>query len=54
MLCALGPLPLAAHEVLPAIMDVRQVEDRLDFVVSLNLEAILAGIDLSSLTDTNL
>jgi hypothetical protein len=54
LLCALGPLPLAAHEVLPAIMDVRQVEDRLDFVVSLNLEAILAGIDLSSLTDTNL
>lgn len=50
----LAPQRLAAHEIVPAIADMTQVEDRLAFSVTLNIEAILAGIDLSSVSDTNI
>ncbi|NBT33609.1 MAG: HupE/UreJ family protein, partial [Rhodobacteraceae bacterium] len=50
---SLAPQRLAAHEIVPAIADMTQVGDRLAFSVTLNIEAILAGIDLSSVTDTN-
>ncbi|MBV7410838.1 HupE/UreJ family protein [Maritimibacter sp. DP1N21-5] len=42
-----------AHEVQPAIADVTVSEGRVDVTVILNGEAIAAGIDLSSITDTN-
>lgn len=44
---------LRAHEVQPAIADMEQTDDGLAFTVTLNLEGILAGIDLSAVTDTN-
>lgn len=45
--------PLRAHEVLPAIADMTQVDGRLEFNVRLNIEGLLAGIDLSEVEDTN-
>jgi len=49
----LAPQRLAAHEIVPAIADMTQVDDRLAFSVTLNIEAVLAGIDLSTVSDTN-
>lgn len=43
-----------AHEVLPSIADMTQVDDRLEFEVRANLEGFIAGIDLGSVADTNL
>jgi len=45
--------PLRAHEVVPAIADMTRTGDRLEFSISLNLEGMVAGIDLTSVTDTN-
>lgn len=42
-----------AHEVQPAIADVTVTQDEVAVTVILNGEAIVAGIDLSSITDTN-
>lgn len=47
------PSPVHAHEVVPAIADMTQSDAALDFVVTLNLEALIAGIDMSAITDTN-
>ncbi len=46
-------LPARAHEVRPAIADMTQDGSRLVFDVRLNLEGVLAGIDLSAVADTN-
>ena len=43
----------SAHEVIPAIVDMEQVEDRLVFDVAAPLESFVAGIDLNGLGDTN-
>jgi len=51
LLLAAGPAP--AHEVLPAIADMTETGGRLAFRVSLNLEGVLAGVDLATVTDTN-
>lgn len=42
-----------AHEVLPAIADMEQKGSALTFEVRLNLEGVVAGIDLSQTDDTN-
>ncbi len=42
-----------AHEVLPAIADMTEVDGRLEFQVTVNLEGIIAGIDLTEVSDTN-
>ncbi|MCK0122620.1 HupE/UreJ family protein [Loktanella sp. F6476L] len=46
-------LPARAHEVLPAIADMEQVDDSLAFNVRLNVESFIAGIDLTETADTN-
>ncbi|MEL6571067.1 MAG: hypothetical protein AAFQ64_05380 [Pseudomonadota bacterium] len=46
-------LPLRAHEVLPAISDMEQVDDRLEFNTRLSIESFIAGIDLGTVIDTN-
>ena len=43
----------AAHEVLPSIADMTQTDDTLSFDVRLNIESLLAGVDLSAVSDTN-
>lgn len=43
----------AAHEVLPSIADMEQDGSALNFDVRLNIESFIAGIDQSSITDTN-
>ncbi|NND48631.1 MAG: HupE/UreJ family protein [Rhizobiales bacterium] len=45
--------PAIAHEVRPAIADVEVVSDRLDMELRLAIEAMVAGIDLEGLADTN-
>ncbi len=42
-----------AHEVRPAIADVTLTPDRLEMAIQLSAEAMLAGIDLSGIVDTN-
>lgn len=44
---------LRAHEVLPSIADMTRDDDTLTFVVSLNIESFIAGIDQSFITNTN-
>ena len=46
-------LPARAHEVLPAIADMEQVEDELQFDIRLNIESFIAGIDLTETADTD-
>lgn len=43
----------AAHEVVPSIADMTKVDDVLRFDVRLSLEGVVAGIDLSEVSDTN-
>jgi hypothetical protein len=42
-----------AHEVLPAIGDMTQVENRLEFDIRLNIEGFVAGINLTEAANTN-
>lgn len=46
-------LPLNAHEIRPAIADIRVQELAVDIEISLTLEALVAGLDLADLQDTN-
>lgn len=46
-------LPARAHEVLPAIADMEQVGDELQFDIRLNIESFIAGIDLTETADTD-
>ncbi len=43
----------AAHEVLPAIADMTEVDGVLQFEVRANIESFVAGIDLTEVADTN-
>ena len=43
----------SAHEVIPSIADMAEENGRLAFEIRLNLEGMVAGIDLSEVTDTN-
>ncbi|MEM7427087.1 MAG: HupE/UreJ family protein [Pseudomonadota bacterium] len=56
-LCLVIMLALAgtahSHEVRPAVADLEIGPDRVEISVRLSLEALLAGIDLSQITDTN-
>lgn len=45
--------PAMAHEMSPAIADIEIGEDSLEMSIILQGEAMVAGIDLSSVTDTN-
>ena len=45
--------PLRAHEVTPAIADMKAEGDVIRFDIRLNVEAFVAGIDLDGLADTN-
>jgi len=49
----MGPSQARAHEVLPAIADMTQDGDQLVFDVDMNLEGIVAGVNLSAFADTN-
>lgn len=49
----LVPGAVRAHEVAPAIIDMSVAQGRLELVMRLNLEAILAGVDQSVYADTN-
>ncbi len=42
-----------AHEVLPSIADMREVDGRIVFEVSANIESFVAGINLTETADTN-
>ncbi|MEJ6401982.1 HupE/UreJ family protein [Yoonia sp. 2307UL14-13] len=42
-----------AHEIVPAIVDMTRVDDRLVFEMEANLESFVAGIDLSTVSDTD-
>ena len=44
---------VAAHEVLPAIADVTHEGEQVKFDVRLNLETLVAGIDVSEIADTD-
>ena len=46
-------LPARAHEVLPAIADMTLEGDQLAFDVRLNIESFIAGIDLTTVEDTD-
>lgn len=48
--CASGAL---AHEVRPSVADITVGPERLEAQIQLTAEALIAGIDLSSITDTN-
>lgn len=43
----------AAHEIRPAVADVRIFSDRAEVGVELTLESLLAGVDASAVQDTN-
>ena len=45
--------PALPHEVRPAIADVTVSETRVEIEISLTLEALVAGLDLTALQDTN-
>lgn len=50
---SIAPAITFAHEVRPAIMDVARAGDALRAEVTLNAEAILAGVDLGATADTD-
>jgi hydrogenase/urease accessory protein HupE len=43
-----GPRPVVAHEILPTIADFAVTESRLELVLQLDIEAMIAGLDLSA------
>jgi len=53
ILAIVAALPSHAHEVIPAVADVRVSSQGVDMSIRLTAEAILAGIDLSAVIDTN-
>ena len=42
-----------SHEVTPAIADIFQKQDGIQLEIRLNLEALLSGIDLSDISNTD-
>jgi hypothetical protein len=53
VLVIVGATTARAHEVVPGVADVTFSADALDWEISLNLEALVAGIDLQGVTNTN-
>ena len=53
LIAALVAVPAAAHEVRPAIADITLGEADARLEIRLNLEALIAGIDLDGLEDTD-
>ncbi len=53
LLSTLAPAIVNAHEVLPTIADLRAQDGVLQIEVETNLEALLSGIDLDALADTD-
>ena len=53
ILSLLSMAPARAHEVFPAIADMTEADGALTFEVTLNAEAIVAGINLDGLVNTN-
>ena len=53
VLLAFVSLPASAHEVRPAVADFKVVDDQLELSIRLNLEAIMAEIDLSTIANTD-
>jgi hypothetical protein len=51
-LLAVAAAPAAAHELRPAIADLTATADRMTLAITLNAEAILAGIDAEAHDDT--
>ena len=47
-------LPVRAHEIQPSVVDIAVGDEAVQLEVSFNSEVLLAGIDASSVTDTNL
>ncbi len=48
-----GLAPATAHEIRPAIADLRISGERVEIEIRLSLETLLAGIDASAVADTN-
>ena len=42
-----------SHEVSPAVASILQIQDGIQLEIRLNLEAILSGIDLSNISNTD-
>ncbi len=53
MIVVQAAVPSAAHEIRPAIADVTVTSDRVTLDIELTLEAMVAGIDLQGLDDTD-
>ena len=53
ILCITAALPSRAHEVIPAVADVELYWTYANINIRLNAEAILAGIDLANVSDTD-
>ncbi|EBA03534.1 hypothetical protein RB2150_02724 [Rhodobacteraceae bacterium HTCC2150] len=53
VLLAFVSLPTSAHEVRPAVADFKIVDDQLELSIRLNLEAMMAEIDLSTIANTD-
>ena len=53
LLLALLPLRLMAHEVRPAIADLTVADGTVTLEIALNAEAMIAGVDLDDLVDTD-
>jgi hypothetical protein len=50
---AIVPLPAQAHEVQPTIADLTIAEDGARLTLRVNLDALMSGIDLDSIAETN-
>ncbi len=50
---AVGSLPASAHEVVPAVADLELSENRLVLTVFVQVEALVAGVDLTAVSDTS-
>ncbi len=50
---SMAAMPVAAHEVRPAVADVAVGETSVDVTIRLTLEPMLAGMDVAGLQDTN-
>ena len=44
---------LHSHEVSPAVASILQIQDGIQLEIRLNLEAVLSGIDLSNISNTD-
>lgn len=54
MILAVSSFPATAHETRPAIADITLAEEGVEIVIDLNIESIIAEIDVRGLRDTDL